>query len=557
MANVEVFAVDNTGVKVPYFSIKTGKFDLTPVPPKYIKSINLKRLKNETSAEYSINLIAPISTFTAGDDSLSLVLTYLLSQNNLTTNPDDLQCIDFEYGWRNGAKIKVSGAVIAKFNFDYVNDNQFITYSISGTCEKINHLLYSTNVSKAQNLALNESYTIDANAAIESGMSSLEVLNFLQLGNISKFSDDCNKASQIIEKIAKYIFKDYTISVDHSDKSYDSNEEVATALCLSNKPSTGGTLTLFEYFKSLIAACKEYGAEKTESSGRTFYNGLPSVVINGETFVLSPDDNSQDTINKYTYDPKGSSEYTYPFEKDSYMVVYTGGPRGETENPEDYTYKDIKLSDGSVVKVISAGNTKIAGSYGASFKLFIDPFKKIIKVSPKLDSVIQTFLISNNSKNNEVLDFSVSSDGVAAISAAMGITATDEQLGIDVGSGGALVSSTNLGGLVPVSKSNLSNLYNYYSHSLAETISTYTSKANMTIWGSAFSVSATITDTAIRIIPTVNGGETFWCGDYMIESIEDTVDESGFKTKFTLSFGKSMFNDTFDTQVANAGTNAN
>lgn len=546
MANVEVFAMDNTGIRVPYFSIKVGKHNLTPVPPKYIKSVKVSRLRDEVSATFEIHLLAPVNVFTTGDDALTLVLSTLLAQQNMSADQDENIKIDFVYGWYHGAKIKVNGAIVSTFDFNYADDDQFISYVIGGTCAKINSKIFSTKIYNAQNLVLDDSDDIKL------------------LGNITEFSENCTKASNIIENIAKYIFDDYTISVDHSDKEYSAGEEVHKALGISSKPD-GSSTTLYEYFKLLIRSCKEWDAtaetiDSTIKKDVSFYNDYPTVNINGEDYVASTDMyNDKSVIQALKYDPFGSSEYVYPFDNINLDKDVTN-----FSDNRDVKYKLVKVND-TWLKFEPVDSSLISvkdvvhitrGSFGESFKLYIDPLKKILKVSPKLSDNVQTFNISNTNSKNEVLEFSVSSNGIKAISGVLGVLQSGETTSLDVVSGGTLVSTTNLGGLVPVSKANLEGLYDTFINSVAETVSSYTSAASLKLYGSAFTVSASLADTCLRILPTVNGGETFWCGDYMIDGITDIVDENGFISEFSLAFGKSKFNDTFDKKVANAGTNA-
>ena len=64
MANIETFSnSSNSSVKVPYFSISFGNFNLTPVPPKYIKSVSVKRYEDDNAGTFEINLVMPLATF--------------------------------------------------------------------------------------------------------------------------------------------------------------------------------------------------------------------------------------------------------------------------------------------------------------------------------------------------------------------------------------------------------------------------------------------------------------------------------------------------------------
>ena len=552
MADVSIYEGSSTNeIRVPYFCISVGKkYSLTPVPPRYIKSVNVKRLKNQTSAEYSINIVAPISAFSTGSDDLTLILTSIISQSDTgEVDGEKYNKIDFIYGWRNGAQTRVSEALVTTFKFDYVEDNQFINYTIGGVCSNIYPNVFSTAIYSSQNEKIGDSNDM--------------------LGTITEFYEGGTQLSIIIEKLAKYIFPDYTVSVEHTDKSYDISTDIHTVLGLSTKLD-GAKVTMFEYLKMLVNGCRVWEPSSTsqiESNTGKYFGDLPVVTLNGKTYTLNTNEkiNDKSIINMLTYNPSGSSEYVYPFESltadNIAHRVYAESPNNSRRAGKETgvgVYLDgklvyLSLIDSSNSNITNKPKSFVEGSYGNQYKLRIDPFKKILRVSSSITSGPKVYNISNNRFNDEVISFSVSSDGIAAISGAMAVT-KDNEITLDVDSGGTVVSNNNMGGLVAITENKTKQLEKYYVNTIAERISTYTSEAQMTLIGSASTVNADIVDTCIRVLPTINGGETFWCGDYMIDSIEDTVNSDGFETKYVLSFGKSKFMESFDEKVNNAGT---
>ena len=64
VANIETFSNSSySSVKVPSFSISFGNFNLTPVPPKYINSISVKRYEDDNAGTFEINLVMTLATF--------------------------------------------------------------------------------------------------------------------------------------------------------------------------------------------------------------------------------------------------------------------------------------------------------------------------------------------------------------------------------------------------------------------------------------------------------------------------------------------------------------
>lgn len=542
MADVSIYeGISTNEIRVPYFCISVGKkYSLTPVPPRYIKSVNVKRLKNQTAAEYSINIVAPISAFSTGSDDLTLILTSIIAQSDTgAVNAEEFNQIDFMYGWRNGAQIRVSEALVTTFKFEYVEDNQFINYTIGGVCSNIYPNVFSTAIYSSQNEKIGE--TNDT------------------LGTITEFYEGGTQLSIIIEKLAKYIFPDYTVSVEHTDKSYDISTDIHTILGLSTKLD-GATVTMFEYLKMLVNGCRvwEPSVDNNDTfKGMSFFGDFPTFTVDGKTYSVYQDSTTlnNDYINSLKYNPAGSSEYVYPFEG----ILASDIIHNDADSTDSVSINlngekfSLLVQEVNSSELTSTPQSFIGGSYGNQYKMRIDPFKKILRVSSSITSGPKVYNISNNRFNDEVISFSVSSDGIAAISGAMAVT-SEKQITLDVESGGTVVSNNNMGGLVAITENKTKQLEKYYVNTIAERISTYTSEAQMTLIGSVSTVYADIVDTCIRVLPTINGGETFWCGDYMIDSIEDTVNSDGFETKYVLSFGKSKFMESFDEKVNNAGT---
>ena len=530
MANFTYLAIDDFFVREPYFSISLADYNLTPVPPKYINSINVTRLANGASGNYTIQLTAPTSTFSVGSDSLTLVLTTLLAQSQ-TANEDEKPRLNFVYGWKNGAQCIATGAIVDKFDFSYSNEGTIITYTIGGPVQEIRPNTYSTDIYNRVN-------TVASN-------------DIEELGNITKLTDSENQLSKLIERIAKYLFPGYTIDVDHSDRTYSGEQNLnSSAFNVSIKPD-GASQTLLEYFERLVRACKEW---KPNDNPKT-------VITYGDKFVYEKDGVKYISYDENVpkYDPNGTSNVDYPF--NSVSVVSTGTAEGRRGKLDTVT---LKLEDGSEVKFTEMQQqhlgtetviNELGGEYGNNFDVVYDHGKKHIKISPNCQGEnIKSYVISNNSKSNEVISFNISSAGIAATSAIMGQINSGATYSVDVSSGLSIGSTTNLGGLVPLSQIDLEQLYESYQNSLAETISSHTSEGSLVVYGSQFTVDLDIVSTQIRILPLINGGETFWCGDYTIMGITDSVDSSGYTTTLTVKFAKSKFSEDFNNATYNQGT---
>lgn len=508
MSSSTYFAIENFGVRTPYFSISAGGYNLTPIPPKYIKSLSVTRLKDGAAGTFSISLVAPIHTFSKGSDSLSLILTYLLRKSQLA-KPDEKTRCTILYGWTNGAKVLLKDAAISSFNFSYAEDNTFVSYSISGAVEETVPFLFSTNIYNRQNTIMNDSSD--------------------ELGDIVTLNESNNwQVSNIIEKIAKYIYPGYTILVDKCDRSFKPANgkaiEVSTALSFSTN-TDGSTVTLQQYFDKLIHSCKEWKVTGREISLKS---------------------NEKDN----TY---GVSEFN-PTEQSSEVYKYIYDTSGDTyqDKLDAYPYRDRIFNE--YVKYSDEFVWVEQGESGSNYSASYDVQKKYIKISPyNSDADIKTFIISNNHPTHEVLSFSISSDGIPATGALMAIDSGKTE-SIEVSSGLSIASSTNLGGSVPISNLKLEALYDAYSSKLADIISSNTSSATLKIWGSAFSVQANLAETKIQVYPLINGGETFWCGKYNIFGITDSVDENGFTTEFSLKFDKSKFSEDYNKAADKQGT---
>ena len=120
MANIETFSNSrNSSVKVPYFSISFGNFNLTPVPPKYIKSVSVKRYEDDNAGTFEINLVMPLATFEKNSVSSKTNFTTVLSTMIAASQnfDDDTAKMTFYYGWQHGAGCIVKDAVISTFEY--------------------------------------------------------------------------------------------------------------------------------------------------------------------------------------------------------------------------------------------------------------------------------------------------------------------------------------------------------------------------------------------------------------------------------------------------------
>ena len=518
MSSSTYFAVESFGVRTPYFSISAGGYNLTPIPPKYIKSLSVTRLKDGAAGTFSISLVAPIHTFSKGSDSLSLILTYLLTKSQLA-KPDEKTRCTILYGWTNGAKVLLKDAAISSFNFSYAEDNTFVSYSISGAVEETVPFLFSTNIYNRQNTIMNDSSD--------------------ELGDIVTLNESNNwQVSNIIEKIAKYIYPGYTILVDKCDRSFKPADgkaiEVSTALSFSTN-TDGSTVTLQQYFDKLIGSCKEWKP--------TGYKIEKKTDNNSSGYGISEFNSAQLLGSNGEYLPNVTAG-------ESYEATRPIGTRG---NVSKYTVSGDALLNTALIMPENFIAIE-QGESGSNYTISYDVQKKYIKISPyNSDADTKTFIIDNNHPTHEVLSFSISSDGIPATGALMAIDSGKTE-SIEVSSGLSIASSTNLGGAVPISNLKLEALYDAYSSKLAEIISSNTSKATLKIWGSVFSVQANLAETKIQVYPLINSGETFWCGKYNIFGITDSVDENGFTTEFSLKFDKSKFSEDYNKATDKQGT---
>lgn len=557
MANLNYF-INNTSLDVPYLAISINGYSLTPVPPKYIKSISVTRVSSSATSEnsnqtskFQINLVNSVKTFNFGNDNLTFILSLLMSEmsnNSSTTN------ITFVYGWANGVKMHISDGVVNAFDSDFGlnSSDSIVSYTISGACayasvesmqkymlpSKTNITKYSeSDLAELQSRLVFDRYSkrfdLNGNGSIDN--EDYELIagainngpDFTNLNSLALFGYNEYRWSNMIEVLANYIFGDYYdhIEVEHCDRVYSKyncnsgNANIFANLNLSN-------MTLGQVLMAMIENCYAW-EEDTKTNNVLSVNGIDYVV----------------------------------FEKNS---IFDANPLG-TSKPVPVAMlnmQNVKYADDKSSVSFTAGNksywgvkTITSGKTGTQYKISIDDVKSRIRIGTDIESsVIDTYTISNNNKNSDVLSFNISSTGIPAIAAINSIKSGSSAT-IKVDNGQILISNADTGGMVALDDEKMQSYVSKFKNELADNIANNTSKATMTVLGSNRSCKLGLTD-VIRVIPQINGGDTFWCGDYNIMGITDTVDESGYTITFDLTFNKSKMHSDFDEASKNVKTQA-
>lgn len=556
MANLNYF-INGTSVDVPYLAISINGYSLTPIPPKYIKSIQVTRISSSAASEnsnqtskFTINLVNSVNTFNFGNDNLTFMLSLLMSE---MSNTDSTTNISMIYGWTNGVKMHVKDGVVSAFdsNFGLDSNDSIINYTISGACSyacvesmqkymltsKTNITMYTENDLKelesrwifnrySKKYDLNNDGTID-NSDYEMITNAIKNgPDFTNLASLRLFGITEYRWSRMIEVLANYIFGDYYkhIEVEHSDRIYDSNYNLNNANIFANLDLSN--MTLGQVLMAMIKNCYKWNTP--DPSIKSTSN---SVNLNGTNYVIYEQNSIFDLSN-----PLGNKKITSAAMLNMKNIKYSDDKQSVTFNVGDKQYIGLK---------------SITNGYeGDQYQISIDDVNSRIRIGTNLESsVIDTYTISNNNRNSDVLSFSISSTGIPAI-AAINSAKSGASVTIKVDDGQILVSNTDTGGMVALDDIKMQSFVSKFKNELADSIANNTSAASLTVLGSSRSCKLGLTD-VIRVIPQINGGDTFWCGDYNIMSITDTVDESGYKITFGLTFNKSKMHSDFDAAAKN------
>lgn len=556
MANLNYF-INGTSVDVPYLAISINGYNLTPVPPKYIKSIQVTRFSSSAASEnssqtskFTINLVNSVNTFNFGNDNLTFMLSLLMSE---MSNTDSTTNINMVYGWTNGVKMHVKDGVVSSFDssFGLDSNDSIVNYTISGACSyacvesmqkymltsKTNMTMYTENDLKelesrwifnrySKKYDLNDDGTID-NSDYEMITNAIKNgPDFTNLASLRLFGITEYRWSNMIEVLAKYVFGDYYkhIEVEHSDRIYDSNYNLNNANIFANLDLSN--MTLGQVLMAMIRNC--YKWNEPDANIKKANN---SVTLNGINYVV--------------YETNAAFDNPLGVSKNGNWLPYA------------ILMKNLKYSDDnhSITFDIDGkqyfGVKSITNGYeGDQYQISIDDVNSRIRIGTNLESsVIETYTISNNNRNSDVLSFNISSTGIPAI-AAINSAKSGASVSIKVDDGQIIIANADTGGMVALDDTKMQSFVSKFKNELADSIANNTSAASLTVLGSSRSCKLGLTD-VIRVIPQINGGDTFWCGDYNIMSITDTVDESGYKITFGLTFNKSKMHSDFDEAAKN------
>lgn len=556
MANLNYF-INGTSVDVPYLAISINGYNLTPVPPKYIKSIQVTRFSSSAASEnssqtskFTINLVNSVNTFNFGNDNLTFMLSLLMSE---MSNTDSTTNINMVYGWTNGVKMHVKDGVVSSFDssFGLDSNDSIVNYTISGACSyacvesmqkymltsKTNMTMYTESDLKelesrlifnrySKKYDLNDDGTID-NSDYEMITNAIKNgPDFTNLASLRLFGITEYRWSRMIEVLAKYVFGDYYkhIEVEYSDRVYDSNYNLNNANIFSNLDLSN--MTLGQVLMAMIRNC--YKWNEPDPSIKSTSN---SININGTNYVIYEQNSFFDVSN-----PLGNKKITSAAMLNMKNIKYSDDKQSVTFTANDKQYVGLK---------------SITNGYeGDQYQISIDDVNSRIRIGTNLESsVIETYTISNNNRNSDVLSFNISSTGIPAI-AAINSAKSGASVSIKVDDGQILIANADTGGMVALDDTKMQSFVSKFKNELADSIANNTSAASLTVLGSNRSCKLGLTD-VIRVIPQINGGDTFWCGDYNIMSITDTVDESGYKITFGLTFNKSKMHSDFDEAAKN------
>lgn len=525
---------DGTSMDAPYIDAtlnlndKNSEFRLLEVPNKYIKSFEVQVFKDEKDnkiaarynnlktcvSKWTLDLSVPINTFDFnGDNFTAKLLTAAAKSYTSESNESGYSNIDITYGWNAGTKVHISNGYITDITFEQQKGG--LNFKLVGVCDSVSDCAYET----ATTIEISENKTKST------------ILNLAD-------SLPENKKSYVIEYLAKYIFGKYykTIEVDHTDKLYDGTSTDYLNTLLSNVDAKN--CTLFGYLVKLIETCKVYVEEVLEKSDGTLISNF--ITLNGQNYAI---EKITTDINTSIGIMPGAQWQSCYGNIDNCSNINTKFESYIASGRESYTFKDESgeyykaslIRDSSVLK---------SGTEGTSFRMFRDPIHSIIKIGPisEEDSIAE-FIYSNNSPYGEVLDFSISASGIPAVSGIYSIIG-DNTSSIDITSGLSITSFTSAGGSINLESNKLDDTAKEIISKIGNNISNETSEGSIRVYGSQKNVEIGIPN-KIRIIPTLNNGNTAFIGDYTVMGITHRVNSEGFTIEFNIKFSKSNWNTDY------------
>ena len=630
MANVEVFNnSSNSSVKVPYFSIAFGDFNLTPVPPKYINSVSVERYEDDNAGKFTISLTMPLSTFEKNSVSPTANFTTVLSTMIATSQDfdEDIAKMTFYYGWQHGAGCIVKDAVISTFNYGISlssDRTQLISYEIGGTAAKVTNRMFEKHF-----------YTIpDASAVLEE-INKLEDIvesysDFVKepIADTGVILDEKakNQLNTILNNPVNRLNYPNGFSVTFKNSSQDTSDNSFTYWIITASDNSGIQVTYnnSSYFVS-YNDIPENVNPTYDNLGRVVIQSQSDKILDSITsntnYLINP--SQVETVNLSQDSLKSSEEFNFDWIIANgtaatildNAVTTTGAMYSKSQRAlftasygtsfrisyfverlakylygDVYTNIDVEHSDKLYdvnedfddiynivldIKNIDKSNTTLKelldklvslcyveetqenaeptrAYYEMKFDYTHNGGTVWIGVNNIKDLDPKVYIISNNYKTKDVISFQVSSNGLPGYAAIKKVLNTSNA-GVEASSGLCFVTKTDTGGKVPLDRADADTMPRAFLSKIAYNISQNTSEANLKLFGSNDTINTTIGKTTIRIMPLINNGDTLWCGDYIVKGIKDTVNESGFRTEFTLMFDQSVFYD--EVLAAYDGTN--
>lgn len=542
--------------KSVYIGVTIGKTKLNTIPPKYIESFSVDKYTSDSegAATFRLNLVAPVSSFdTTSADSFTFLLTNLISKSVLSSVVSDSGAVrsvsssmSVTYGWLGGNAYTLPDATITGCTLDMGDDTNSVKYTVTGVASKI---LFNGTLKNFR--------------AIDTKMSD-EMFD-----NLLKFPDGKDKKlSYIIEEVAKFLYGDsYNIVVDHNDRVYDESERSKLIASFSSTTLDKSSMTLFKYLDKLIESCSvasPYIVEgATDLSGNSLNKdlNLPTICVNGVWYKLDQHGGRRGySYSSYVYDPNGSPETNYPFDdinlSEAVSDIDNGVISVQGDDNKLYVFEQMSIDEQRQIK-----NNTITGGVSKHFNKYLSRYatggKYTLKITAEApEDVKVVFVISNNNRNSNIVNFSISTDTLAAISAMSAIKdGKNSTSTVDSQSGLSIVSTTDLGGLSASSVEGTSILQKEFLLALVKNVSNMVSEAQLTVFATPTTCSIESTD-IVRVVPTINNGNTYFVGDYLITKITDTIDSGGFKTQFTLKFKESELYDSLQTEIEKQKTSA-
>lgn len=564
MANIETFSnSSNSSVKVPYFSISFGNFNLTPVPPKYIKSVSVKRYEDDNAGTFEINLVMPLATFEKNSVSSKTNFTTILSTMIAASQnfDDDTAKMTFYYGWQHGAGCIVKDAVISTFEYGIsldASNNSVISYKIGGAATKITNRMFEKHfytISDASSV-LNEINKItniidDESSGLDSSVSTiLDDTPYRVSNNLDQFSSNIpipENMSPTYDNLGRFVPPNSTnlnSSVLNNSAANSILPDVANFTIDATAKDTNSNLiesqtnTASSVYKltSITNSAIDYSASQRALLSASY----------GTSFRISY---FVERLAKYLYGDVYAnievehSDHLYDIntEFDDIYNIILGIKNIDT------SYVTLKELINKLVSLCYTEDTQDeSGSNKSYYQIKFDYTHNggtvWIGVNNVKDLDPKVYIISNNYKTEDVISFSVDSNGLPGYASIMKVLNTSNA-GVEASSGLCFVTKTDTGGKVPLDRASADTMSRSFLSKVAGDISQNTSSANITLFGSNATINTTIGKTTLRIMPLLNGGETLWCGDYIVKEIHDEVNSQGYITTLVLTFDKSKFYD--------------